>query len=351
MAAVQSLVVACVAYFWYISLPRTSIPANNAIYQSSAATVYVLSAVFLGERLTIQKTLAVAISIAGVVLVSVGGSSSDSSESKPEALGYVFVVLSVLLYSVYEVLYARVCEPAHACPGVVLDEPTDDVTNNNNHSSSSSSGIANHDDVDESGGDESAAASAALLSSSTELSAPLIRRSLQRSELEGVWPWSAERAALAPPAAALVESLGPWSAYKPSRWADLELSALVLGLIGLFTLLLLWPVFFALHSSGVEPFVWPVLASKWRLLAINAALDSCFNTSLLMGILLSSPLVISVGAMLVVPVSIIVDFLFHGTLLGPISWVGVGLIVAGFVVLKLPSQQLCCCARQRTSVP
>jgi len=117
-------------------------------------------------------------------------------------------------------------------------------------------------------------------------------------------------------------------------WLQLEMSCLVLGLIGVWTALVLWPVFFVLSASGLEPFRLPSRHTLDILLG-NVVLDSMYNGLLLFGVAVSSPLAMSVGSMLVVPASIAADYFIHGTLLSALGGVGVVLIVAGFVLLKL----------------
>jgi len=300
-----------VAYTWYMSLPLTSVPANNAIYQSCSAAVFVFSVVALGERATWRKIIAVGISLGGIVLVALGGTSSDATDSTPEPLGYVLVVVSVLTYALYEVLYARFGEAAYACKGAP--------------------GLsAGHGDEEDEEGDEDGACSDAEGDDASTLSGPLAAESASLSD-PGVPP---RRGSGALEAAAA--RLGAWAAPPEDLWSQTELSLLMMGGFGVFTLVLVWPFFPLLDATGVEPFVWPVPAGKWPLLVLNAALDTVYNALLLLGILVAGPLVISVGVMLVVPASMVVDGLLNSTVFHPVAVVGVVCIVLGFVVLKAP---------------
>lgn len=65
--------------------------------------------------------------------------------------------------------------------------------------------------------------------------------------------------------------------------AKAEVAAFMLGTMGSLTGLTLWPVFFILHSTGVEPFVLPA-AEKVRGLAISVSIDTLYAISLLFGI-------------------------------------------------------------------
>lgn len=114
-----------------------------------------------------------------------------------------------------------------------------------------------------------------------------------------------------------------------------EVSAYMLGIIGLVLLLTLWPVFFVLDKTGVEAFEWPDAALA-RKLALSCVLDGTFNCSLLFGILVMSALWTSVGTILVVPGTLLADWILHGTLVGGQAAAGVVAILAGFVVLQAP---------------
>lgn len=124
--------------------------------------------------------------------------------------------------------------------------------------------------------------------------------------------------------------------------------------MGIFTLVTLWPVFLVLHYSGVEPLEWPS-GPKGRMLALSAALDTLYNVALLFGISVTSPLWMSVGTVLVVPATMIADFIVHNVTVGAMAGGGIALILIGFVVMQLPFKRewelalysgvrRCCCA-------
>lgn len=117
-----------------------------------------------------------------------------------------------------------------------------------------------------------------------------------------------------------------------------ETAAFVLGCMGLFTLVCLLPFFPILHYTNVEEFVWPA-NDKVRLLALNTGLDSIYNLSLLVGISVSSPLAMSIATMLVVPASIVADWLFHQLIPQTQSIIGMLLIFIGFSILQFPWKQ------------
>lgn len=81
-----------------------------------------------------------------------------------------------------------------------------------------------------------------------------------------------------------------------------------------------------------EPFELPHGAT-WGYLFANGALALAFNLCFMTTIALTSPLMASVGGMLAIPISGIVDYISHGDTFGPIALVGSTLIIAGFVCL------------------
>jgi solute carrier family 35 protein F5 len=42
------------------------------------------------------------------------------------------------------------------------------------------------------------------------------------------------------------------------------------GFVGLINVLVLWPVFFVLDWTGIEPFSWPSSSTLWTLISVNA---------------------------------------------------------------------------------
>ena len=139
----------------------------------------------------------------------------------------------------------------------------------------------------------------------------------------------------------------------PQLYQRAETTAFFIGSMGLFSLLTLWPFFFLLDRIGIEPFEWPSV-DKAKLLALNAGLDAIYNLLLLLGIVISSPLWMSIGTMLVVPATILADWALNGTVLTGQVAAGIVLILFGFIVLQLPAgaaaKGLACIVHAKTSL-
>lgn len=127
------------------------------------------------------------------------------------------------------------------------------------------------------------------------------------------------------------------------------------GLAGLLTLLTIWPLFFLLDHTGVEPFRWPTREELYYIIIVSLC-DTLFNLFLVVTILLTSPLFTSVGTILVIPLGCLVDWYFKrlcfalaqclanplGTLtyssfvdvaLAPKAYYGVVMIMFGFAMM------------------
>lgn len=120
---------------WYVAVNLTTASDLTAIYNCSAFFAYAFSIPLLHERLCLSKVLAVAIAIAGVLVVAYGDAASakhgsksgggaggpaapDDAEAKNRALGNVVIGVGSVLYGFYEVLYKKVACPPEGCsPG------------------------------------------------------------------------------------------------------------------------------------------------------------------------------------------------------------------------------------------
>ncbi|CBF90223.1 uncharacterized protein ANIA_00088 [Aspergillus nidulans FGSC A4] len=82
---------------------------------------------------------------------------------------------------------------------------------------------------------------------------------------------------------------------------------LFFGLVGVFNMFLLWPGFVLLHLTGVEPFALPNTRRVWMIILINALSSLLSDICWAYAMLLTSPLVVTVGLSLTIPLSLIYD--------------------------------------------
>ncbi|OTB00983.1 hypothetical protein M426DRAFT_75481 [Hypoxylon sp. CI-4A] len=103
---------------WYVAVSMTSPSDLTAIYNCSAFFAYAFSVPLLKEKLRLDKSVAVLIAIAGVLVVAYGDSKEEtgsdgeaSTEAGTRFLGNMIIGAGSVLYGLYEVLYKR-----FACP-------------------------------------------------------------------------------------------------------------------------------------------------------------------------------------------------------------------------------------------
>ncbi|KAJ2328478.1 hypothetical protein GGH92_009854, partial [Coemansia sp. RSA 2673] len=88
---------------------------------------------------------------------------------------------------------------------------------------------------------------------------------------------------------------------------------LFFGAVGLANILLLWPGFILLHYSGIETFQLPRSGSMWLMIVVNAMIGTFVSDYLwLLAMLMTSPLVVTLGLSLTIPLSMAGDIIFKG---------------------------------------
>ncbi|KAF8816466.1 hypothetical protein BYT27DRAFT_7077301 [Phlegmacium glaucopus] len=109
---------------------------------------------------------------------------------------------------------------------------------------------------------------------------------------------------------------------------------LFFGLVGVFNILLLWPIGLILHLTGAEIFELPLTKHAQYAIIANMAITILSDYLAALAMLKTSPLVVMVGLSLTIPIAVVADFLrktpVHGTvivgaMLVTMSFVGIGL--------------------------
>jgi len=119
-----------------------------------------------------------------------------------------------------------------------------------------------------------------------------------------------------------------------NRGLSWHFSFLFLGLMGAITALFLWPVIIIVDVIQYEVWEFPSLFVLGYYV-LYSFLDTIFNVGFFIGIHLTSPLFMAVGTLLTIPVSILVDKFWHNIDLPWISFIGMLLVVLGFLGLNL----------------
>lgn len=111
-------------FSWYVAVNMTTPSDLTAIYNCSAFFAYVFSVPLLKEPLRLDKSLAVLVAIAGVLIVAYGDTTpgEDGAAHQKAAgerlTGNLIIGVGSVLYGLYEVLYKRfACPPDGVAPG------------------------------------------------------------------------------------------------------------------------------------------------------------------------------------------------------------------------------------------
>ncbi|KAJ9142791.1 Vacuolar membrane protein [Pleurostoma richardsiae] len=110
--------------------------------------------------------------------------------------------------------------------------------------------------------------------------------------------------------------------------------SLFFGLVGLFNVLLLWPGFFILHFTGIETFQMPPTGKIWAIIMINSVASFVSDVSWAYAMLLTTPLVVTVGLSLTIPLSLIGEMIQYAQYSTWVYWVGAGVVFLSFVFIN-----------------
>ncbi|KZF26584.1 hypothetical protein L228DRAFT_206852 [Xylona heveae TC161] len=109
---------------------------------------------------------------------------------------------------------------------------------------------------------------------------------------------------------------------------------LFFGLVGLFNLLLLWPGFIILHFTGVESFQLPPTARIFSIVFFNGLTSVLSDFTWAYAMLLTSPLIVTVGLSLTIPLSIVGQVILNDQRSGPMYWLGACVVFLSFAFIN-----------------
>ncbi|KAJ2077863.1 hypothetical protein H4R24_004859 [Coemansia sp. RSA 988] len=111
---------------------------------------------------------------------------------------------------------------------------------------------------------------------------------------------------------------------------------LFFGAVGLANILLLWPGFFVLDFTGLEAFELPRSGRMWAMVLVNGLVGTFLSDYLwLQSMLMTSPLVVTLGLALTIPLSVAGDVLFKAAAVTPLYFAGALLVLLAFVAANL----------------
>lgn len=121
----------------------------------------------------------------------------------------------------------------------------------------------------------------------------------------------------------------------PSEKEDSFNYSLFLGMVGFYNLVLLIPLFFVLHYTGIETFEWPGELAL-TMLTVNAVIGSIFcNYCWTKSVVLLGPLTTTLGIALTIPLSMIVDVLDGKKVITWPYYIGTLFILGSFIGMSV----------------
>ncbi|KAK3327915.1 hypothetical protein B0T19DRAFT_423130 [Cercophora scortea] len=114
---------------------------------------------------------------------------------------------------------------------------------------------------------------------------------------------------------------------------------LFFGLVGLFNVMLLWPIFFVLHFTGIEKFELPPTGTVWVFIMINSVASFFSDMTWAYAMLLTTPLVVTVGLSLTIPLSLIGEMIQYEQYSSWVYWVGAGIVFISFLFVNNESHE------------
>ncbi|RMZ90568.1 hypothetical protein DV736_g2200, partial [Chaetothyriales sp. CBS 134916] len=181
--------------------------------------------------------------------------------------------------------------------------------------------------------DDTAASSSA--SASTSATASAIHTIIERTFSS--FPTKSSREIILGDAMALCSALvyGCYTVFlKRTSTAALPLKinmSLLFGLIGIINTFLLAPLLPLLSALNIEPFQLPPTPRIWVIALVNSTASLVGDISWAHALLLTSPLVVTVGLSLTIPVSLVGEMFLQGRFESMVYWLGSLFVVGSFV--------------------
>lgn len=114
---------------------------------------------------------------------------------------------------------------------------------------------------------------------------------------------------------------------------------LFFGLVGFFNVVFLWPGFLVLHFTGVETFELPPTGKIWTIVLLNSAFSFISDYCWAYAMLLTTPLVVSVGLTMTIPLSLIGQMVISAQYSSALYWVGAIIVLLSFLVINHESKE------------
>ena len=114
-----------------------------------------------------------------------------------------------------------------------------------------------------------------------------------------------------------------------------EQTFLFLGFMGIATFITCWPWFFIFNWTNIEKFSFPPESITWIGAFSLTILDGMYYGMFFLGISLTNAVFMSMGQIMVIPVSFFADIIFHGIKVTFLPILGSFFIILGFIFLEI----------------
>ncbi|CZT24835.1 related to integral membrane protein [Ramularia collo-cygni] len=106
------------------------------------------------------------------------------------------------------------------------------------------------------------------------------------------------------------------------------------GLVGLINVLILWPGFVILHYTGIETFEMPPTGTVTLIIIFNSLASLVADMAWAYAVLLTSPIVVTVGLSITIPLSLIGQIVLVNQTVGAWYWIGACIVVGSFLFVN-----------------
>ncbi|KAI9850069.1 MAG: hypothetical protein M1838_006149 [Thelocarpon superellum] len=114
---------------------------------------------------------------------------------------------------------------------------------------------------------------------------------------------------------------------------------LFFGLVGLLNVILLWPGFVIVNYFGDESFELPPTGRIWGIILLNSTTSLISDFCWAYAMLLTSPLVVTVGLSLTIPLSLIGQMILQSQFSSAAYWIGACIVFVSFLFINYESSR------------
>ncbi|MCJ1417630.1 hypothetical protein MMC32_003974 [Xylographa parallela] len=114
---------------------------------------------------------------------------------------------------------------------------------------------------------------------------------------------------------------------------------LFFGFVGAFNMVALWPGFLVLHFTGLETFELPPTNRIWAIVVVNSITSLVSDFCWAYAMLLTSPLVVTVGISLCIPLSLIGQIIINSQTSSAVYWIGACVVFLSFIFINHESHE------------